>query len=167
MTGHYYALVMVEASSRARPPLHRPDRRRPAWPPPAYDFPTPGIRTLGAGGATQLLFGSCRVAVPHEPPFTDSTEADAWGFERDALYTYALRMSGEAPEPWPDLIFWCGDQVYADGSPLDAGPGRSAPAEGFQGPPDEAVDFEEYTMLYRDAWSRRCSVGSSRWSRAR
>jgi hypothetical protein len=156
VAGHFYALVPVhglEPGGDPVPYLVVLDGER-AWPPPAYGFPAPVIRPLHREGPTRLLFGSCRVAAPHDPPFTWSPDEDAWGFQRDAIFAYALRMMGRPPEEWPDLIFWCGDQVYAD----ELSPSMQAQIDarrrrGIPGPGGEAVDFEEYTLLYHDSWS--------------
>ncbi len=153
--GHHYALVVLEGLV--------PDTTTPytvalddetAWPPPDYELPPPRIRTLGENRPVKLLFGSCRVAVPHEPPFTNAADSGEWSFERDALEAYARRMRDADPAEWPDLIFLCGDQVYADElSPLMQAEIDLRRKGGETGPPDQAVHFEEYTMLYRDAWS--------------
>ena len=72
VAGHFYALVVVEGLEEGGDPvtyvvLLDGDH---AWPPPAYEFPAPQIRPLHPAGRAKLLFGSCRVALPHEPPFT-------------------------------------------------------------------------------------------------
>ena len=54
----------------------------------------------------KLVFGSCRVAAPHEPPYTLTKDEDARGREIDALHTLAQRMrrpaargvAGRAPD---------------------------------------------------------------------
>jgi PhoD-like phosphatase len=156
VAGHFYALVVVEGLEEGGDPvtyvvLLDGDH---AWPPPAYEFPPPQIRPLQTGRPARLLFGSCRVALPHEPPFTWTGDQDPWGFERDAVAACALRMTHEAPAEWPDLIFWCGDQIYADElSPWMQAQVDHQREEGVQGPAGEAVTFEEYTLLYRDSWS--------------
>ena len=60
------------------------------------------------------MFGSCRVAAPHEPPYSLRKDEDERGREVDALHTLALRMRDEPREEWPDVLLMLGDQVYAD-----------------------------------------------------
>jgi hypothetical protein len=109
---HHYALVRIEGlePGSLSPYEVRVDGTQ-AWPPPGDPFPQCAIRTLPAGGPVRLAFGSCRVAVPHEPPFTLPHDEDPNGFEVDALYALARRMLREAPERWPQAMLWLGDQV--------------------------------------------------------
>jgi phosphodiesterase/alkaline phosphatase D-like protein len=71
----------------------------------------------------------------------------------DALWALALRMRDQPREDWPSLLLMLGDQVYADaGSPQTREFIRSR--RSTRAPPgEEAADFEEYTRLYREAWS--------------
>jgi hypothetical protein len=62
-------------------------------------------------------------------------------------------MAGRPVEEWPHAILLLGDQVYADEvSPetLDFIRSRRSTDEP---PHEEIADFEEYTRLYREAWS--------------
>ena len=72
-----------------------------------------------------MAFGSCRVAAPHEPPYSLRKDEDERGREIDALRTLALRMRDEPRERWPDLLLLLGDQVYAD----EVSPGTASFAE--------------------------------------
>ena len=116
-------------------------------------FPTSQFRTYPKEEALKLVFGSCRVAAPHEPPYTLTKDEDPRGREIDALRTLALRMRGQEREEWPDVLLMLGDQVYAD----EVSPATRAfiqtkrhPSE----PPGERVlDFEDYTQLYLESWS--------------
>jgi hypothetical protein len=116
-------------------------------------FPASSFHTYPKEEPLQIAFGSCRVAAPHEPPYTLPKDLDARGREIDALRTLALRMRDEPRERWPDVLLMIGDQVYAD----EVSPGTQAfietrrdPAE----PPGERVlDFEDYTRLYLESWS--------------
>jgi hypothetical protein len=56
--------------------------------------------------------------------------------ETDALVAMAERMRGQEPADWPDVLLMLGDQVYADE------------------PGSHVQDFDEYTALYRDTWSK-------------
>src|SRR5215208_1962660 len=124
----------------------------PKWPSPASEFPPSVIRTLAPGAALDIAFGSCRVALPHEPPYTLSPDEDERGREWDALYALALRMRGEPVARWPDRLLMLGDQVYVD----EGSPGvreRIRATRDTSTPPGLGVsDFEEYTWVYRDSW---------------
>ena len=158
--GHHYALVCVDGL--------QPGSRRPytvaldgehAWPPPQDAFPAPEIRTLGGGGPLRVSFGSCRVSVPHEPPYSLTKDADERGRELDALLALAHRLRHHPDEDRPDLLLLLGDQVYAD----EASPGTCAYIAARRDPDvppgHEVADFEEYTHLYLDSWT----VPAVRW----
>ena len=116
-------------------------------------FPASAFHTYPKEEPLQIAFGSCRVAAPHEPPFSLRKDEDPRGREIDALRTLALRMRDEPRERWPDVLLMIGDQVYADEvSPATRAfiETRRDPAE----PPGErVVDFEDYTRLYLESWS--------------
>src|ERR671917_2631906 len=151
--GHRYALVRITGLEPGETYEYEValDGER-VWPETGSDFPPPVIRTIESDGELNLSFGSCRISVPHEAPFTLDTDAKSDGYERDALYALALRMMREPHERWPDALLLLGDQVYADevsGGALDFIRSRRDTNE----PPGEQVaDFEEYTRLYWDAW---------------
>jgi PhoD-like phosphatase len=111
------------------------------------------LRTIDPEGQQRIVFGSCRVAVPHHPPFTLTKDQDPErGREIDALYALAVRMRELPPEEWPHLLLLLGDQVYAD---EEAPETRRFIRErrGTEGEPGEEVaDFEEYAQLYRESW---------------
>ena len=67
-----------------------------------------------AGSALRIVFGSCRVAAPHEPPWSLTKDEHEEGREIDALLALAVRMRAPDPSDWPDLLVLLGDQVYAD-----------------------------------------------------
>jgi hypothetical protein len=116
-------------------------------------FPASSFHTYPKEEPLQIAFGSCRVAAPHEPPYSLPKDLDTRGREIDALRTLALRMRDEPRERWPDVLLMIGDQVYADEvSPRTQAfiETRRDPAE----PPGERVlDFEDYTRLYVESWS--------------
>jgi PhoD-like phosphatase len=116
-------------------------------------FPPSAFRTYPKEHALELVFGSCRLAAPHAPPYTLRKDEDPRGREIDALHTLAQRMRNEPREEWPDVLVMIGDQVYADEvSPFTRSfiETQRDPAD----PPGERVlDFEEYTQLYRESWS--------------
>jgi PhoD-like phosphatase len=152
--GHHYALVRLDGlePGTATPYEVHLDGDC-VWPPADSPHPPSVIRTLDRSRPYRLLFGSCRVALPHEPPYSLRRDEDPRARELDALYTYALRMATRPHEDWPDLVIWLGDQVYAD----DPSPGTrrfAASRRDVTQPPGEHVaDFEEYTHLYLDSWS--------------
>ena len=144
-------------ASRASSPARRIeyevalDGRR-CWPDPSSDLPPSVIRTLDGHRPLDVSFGSCRVALPHEPPYTETKDSHEDGREIDALRALAARMAGSKRESWPDQLFLLGDQVYVDeGSPrarerIRARRGTATP------PGEEVIDFEEYTWLYEESW---------------
>jgi hypothetical protein len=155
VSGHHYALVHcegLEPDSAAPYEVHLDGER--AWPQAGSELPPSVIRThSGAeGDETRILFGSCRVSAPHEPPYSLHKDAHPEGREVDALVAMAQRMTGRPPDEWPHALLLLGDQVYAD----EASPkvrefirSRRDP----EIPPGETVaDFEEYTRLYHEAW---------------
>jgi hypothetical protein len=152
--GHHYALICLtdlKPGSSQRYEVKLDGEL--AWPPAQSDFPPSVIRTLPGEPRLKIVFGSCRVAVPHRPPYTLTKDQDPeHGREIDALYALAMRMKDQPPEEWPDLLLMIGDQVYAD---EDAPQTRKFIRErrGVDGAPgDEVADFEEYAQLYRETW---------------
>ena len=150
---HHYALVHVTGLSPgvAREYEVRLDGKR-VWPEPGSAFPPSVIRTLDGAEKVKLVFGSCRVSAPHEPPYTLSHEEDERGLGVDALYAMAMRLKDEPVEELPQALVLLGDQIYAHKPPFDTLEfirERRDPAN----PPGEVVaDFEEYARIYRDAW---------------
>jgi hypothetical protein len=154
---------------RRRPPLRPRRLRRPrpgtttpyavhldgeqAWPLADDPYPAPTVRTRTGDGAEpfRLVFGSCRVTRPHTAPYTSTRGKEGVGI--DALHAYGRRML-ELEEPaWPDAMLLVGDQVYAD----EVSPQTLEHIERTRGtdaaPGEGVADFEEYTLLYREAWS--------------
>src|SRR5918992_5126377 len=115
--GHHYAVVCIEGLEPGSATEYevRLDGKQ-VWPDPEFQkgFPPSVIRTLTRDHPIKLVFGSCRVACPHEPPHSLSKDDADTGRERDALYALALRMRDESTQAWPHVLFLCGDQVYAD-----------------------------------------------------
>ncbi len=109
------------------------------------------------GGPLRILFGSCRTAAPHEPPWTLEFDHDDRARGVDAVWAHGLRMLEQPPDEWPHLLLFIGDQVYAD----DSSPQTRAKVARRRGhladddrypPLDDVADFEEYTWLYHEAW---------------
>jgi hypothetical protein len=99
-----------------------------------------------------LAFGTCRKAVPNEPPYTNSEDWDRRGKGVDSLVALAQRMKDDPQRSWPDALLLIGDQVYADiVSPgvLERIKRRRSTEEGAG---EQIADFEEYTWLYEESW---------------
>jgi len=152
--GHHYGLVCVGglAPGETHPYEVRLDDR-PVWPLSDDEFPAPVIRTpANRERPFRAAFGSCRVALPHRPPYTLPKDAHEAGREFDALFTLAHELLRRPRESWPDLLLMLGDQVYVDeGSP--AVRERIRASRDVSHPPGEEVaGFEEYTWLYHESW---------------
>jgi PhoD-like phosphatase len=154
VAGHHYGLVRadgLEAGAWHEYEVLLDGER--AWPEDGSDFPASRFQSYPKGRPLQLVFGSCRVSAPHELPWTLTRDEHPRGREGDPLHALALRMAGEDPERWPDVLLMLGDQVYAD----EVSPATRAFMESRRDvsePPGERVTgFEEYTHLYREAWS--------------
>jgi len=150
--GHHYALVRIEG---LKPGTEHPyDVRLDGevrWPPRDSGLPAPVVRTLAGEGPLDIAFGSCRVAVPHEEPYTKTKDQDERGHEVDALWVLSEEIARDAGRR-PDLLFLLGDQVYVD----EGSPETRARIEERRGtatePGREVTDFEEYTWLYQESW---------------
>ena len=170
VAGHHYALVVIRdlAPSSITPYEVRLDDVR-CWPPNGGAMPPSTIRTLrsldandfdSSGGPPddlRIVFGSCRTAAPHEPPWSLDLAFDERGRGVDVLYAHARRMIAQDPTEWPHLMVFLGDQVYADDSSPKARAKITArradrPAHARL-PPELVDDFEEYTWLYHESWS--------------
>jgi hypothetical protein len=158
--GHHFALVVVEglaAGSETEYAVHLDGRT--VWPEAGDERPAPGIRTLSPHRDLDLVFGSCRVDRPNEPPFTDETDDDTGAVGPDALLALSLALqSGERSRP--DLMLFLGDQVYTDSSPaLDRPAHLENPAvERTTGRPAPHASrtsrsFDDYAAVYRSSWS--------------
>jgi hypothetical protein len=152
--GRHYAIVAIRglapSSSTAYEVLLDGVRR---WPEPGGAWPPSLIRTLARDRPLDLVFGSCRVARPHRPPYTLSPDADPEGAGVDALYALAVRMRGQDPRGWPHVLLLLGDQVYADEVSPATAEFLRAHRDVSQPPGLEVADFDEYARLYREAWT--------------
>src|SRR5688572_17403217 len=69
--GHHYALVHVTGLPVDTPaPYTVALDGEVVWPEPDSEFPPSVLRTHSRETAVKIVFGSCRVAAPHEPPYT-------------------------------------------------------------------------------------------------
>jgi hypothetical protein len=151
--GHHYALVSIEGLEPAcRYEYEVALDGEVRWPEPGSELPPSAIRTIDADKELDICFGSCRVAVPHEAPFTEPKDETEIGHEVDALWVLAKQMAGGDRDDWPEQLFLLGDQVYVDeGSPKTRK--KIKERRGTDTPPfDEVTDFEEYTWLYQESW---------------
>ena len=154
--GHYYAMVVIEGLEPGSSDEYEValDGER-AWPPPDSSFPPSVLRTFSEREQIELVFGSCRLSLPHEPPFTlpkESDEENGRGF--DALHALACSLLEADAPSYPDLLFLCGDQVYADQvSPRTLEFIHQRDDRPRDAPQHEVADFEEFTRLYQEAWS--------------
>jgi hypothetical protein len=153
VSGHHYALVHVTGleENQVHPYEVLLDGER-RWPEPDSEFPSPVIRTTGHQGRLKISFGSCRVTLPHEPPYVYSKDKDERGREVDALYALARRMVHQEPHEWPDMLVLLGDQVYADEVSPKTLEFIKSRRDTSEPPGEEVKDFEEYTRLYCEAW---------------
>jgi PhoD-like phosphatase len=150
---HHYALVPITGlePGRTYPYEVRLDGE-PRWPEPGSDLPPSAIRTIDPARRLKIVFGSCRVAVPHREPWNLSRDEHECGREVDALYALALRMTENDPSEWPDLLLSVGDQVYVDEDAPETRRFIRARRDTRIPPGEEVADYEEYTRLYRESW---------------
>src|SRR3954469_12442103 len=152
---HHYGLVVIEDLEPGSFNEYEVslDGER-CWPLQDSDLPPSVIRTMGREDhALDICFGSCRVSVPHEHPYTEPADEHEEGFEFDALHVLAREMVDRDRDRWPELLFLLGDQVYVD----EASPAtrkKIRERRGTDEPPgEEVLDFEEYSWLYSESWS--------------
>jgi hypothetical protein len=159
VAGHHYAIVRAEGLEPHTPYEYEVelDGKR-VWPLADSPFPPSRFRTYPKEKPLRIAFGSCRVGVPHEDPYTQRQDDHDSGHEFDALRAMALQMAGQDPDDWPDLLMLLGDQVYADEvSPktrefVESRRDIDGDDESHDNPGPIALDFEEYTQLYRESW---------------
>ena len=151
--GHFYALVRLTNLEPGKTYEYEVflDHAK-VWPDDESDFPPSVIRTIAPDGRLNLSYGSCRVSVPHESPFTLASDAHRDGHERDALQALALRMMRAPHERWPDTLLLLGDQIYADEVSEGALDLIRSRRDTNEPPGEQVADYEEYTRLYWDAW---------------
>ena len=151
--GHHYALVHVaglEPGDAYEYEVLLDGQKR--WPQDDSGFPPSEIRTLTREAPLKLVFGSCRISAPHEPPYTSSSKEDERGLGVDALYAMAMRLRDEPVESLPHGLVLLGDQIYSHKPPLDTLDFIRSRRDTGKPPGEEAASFEEYAHLYRDSW---------------
>lgn len=154
VAGHHYALVRIEGLEPGGTYEYevRLDGER-RWPEPGAELPPSAIQTFAPGRSLDVCFGSCRVAAPHQEPYTLSRDESEDGFELDALHVLAGQMIRDDRDEWPELLFLLGDQVYVDEASPWARHRIRERRDTHPAPGEEVLDFEEYTFLYRESWS--------------
>jgi hypothetical protein len=150
---HYYALVAITGleAGETHPYEVRLDGAL-RWPEPDSQFPPSAIRTIDPDARLRIVFGSCRVAVPHREPWNLSRDEHELGREVDALYALALRMVETDRSEWPHLLMLAGDQVYVDEDAPETRKFIRGRRDVRRPPGEEVADYEEYTRLYWESW---------------
>lgn len=154
--GHHYALVhMTDLEPATRYPYTVQLDGAQVWPLPESPYPASVIRTFDEHASQRIAFGSCRVAMPHKPPYTlTHAQDEEHGFEIDALRAMAFRMRGQDEADWPQALIMMGDQIYADEVAPAVREFIRSRRDTSQPPGEELADFEEYTQLYRESWGQ-------------
>ena len=153
--GLHFALVTIAGLAPGADHAYevRLDGER-VWPEEGSAFPASTIRLPRGDADLKVIFGSCRVALPNEPPYVLRAHEHPEGHGIDALRAYALRAAGEGGAAClPDMLLMLGDQIYADEpSPAlqEAIKARRRPTDT---PDDEVADFGEYALAYLEAWN--------------
>ena len=145
--GHHYALVEVDGLEPGSvTPYEVLVDEEQVWPPADSPYPPSVIATLKPDKPLRLAFGSCRTSVSH-----DDAGNSVHGV--DALRSLALRMARQPETPWPDLVLFLGDQVYADITSDEMQEFIASRRSLDEAPGKELLDYEEYAHLYGLAWS--------------
>ncbi|MET0559647.1 MAG: alkaline phosphatase D family protein [Solirubrobacterales bacterium] len=153
VAGHHYALVRIEGLEPGG--TYEYEVRLDGevrWPAADAELPPSRIQTFAPGRSLDVCFGSCRVAAPHEEPYTLTQDESEDGFELDALYVLARQMIADDRDEWPELLFLLGDQVYVDEASPWAREQIRQRRSTDPAPGEEVLDYEEYTFLYRESW---------------
>jgi hypothetical protein len=152
--GHHYALVHATGlpPGAATPYEVMLDGER-VWPLPDSPYPPSVVRTYGAGAPFRIAWGSCRVSAPHAPPHSLRKDEHPAGREVDALRVLADHMRRADSAEWPHALVLLGDQVYADEVAPDVAQYIASVRDVAVPPGPTVANFEEYTHLYRAAWS--------------
>ena len=154
VNGHHYALLCLdglEPGSSREYEVKLDGVLR--WPEPGSELPASCIRTLAPDTPIRVSFGSCRVALPIEHPYTLSKDQHDEGAEVDALHVLAHELVRDPESRYPNLLMLLGDQVYVDEGSPEVREFIRARRDTSKPPGEEVLDFEEYTRLYRESWS--------------
>ncbi len=152
--GHHYALVHVTGLTPGESyPYEVLLDGEPRWPERDSTLPPSVIRAHDPETPFSIVFGSCRISLPNEAPYSLTKDEDKQGRGADALHALAREMLHGPEERWPDALLMLGDQIYAD----ETSPGTREFIRSRRGMEGElggesVADFQEYTHLYKDAW---------------
>ncbi|MEJ7814863.1 MAG: alkaline phosphatase D family protein [Rubrobacter sp.] len=151
---HHYALLHITglAPGSSHEYEVRLDGEK-VWPEVGSPFPPSVIRPMRNGESVKLVFGSCRISAPHEPPYTLGHDEDDRGLGVDALYSTAMKLKDEPPEELPQALVLLGDQIYAHKPPFDTLQFIKERRDTDAPPGVTVANFEEYARIYRDAWA--------------
>src|SRR5680860_438263 len=93
--GHHYGLVQVEDLEPGEYHSYEVELDgETVWPEPDSAFPPSRFRTYPKAKPLEIAFGSCRVAVPNEEPYTLNKSDDDRGRELDALVVALVQRVG-------------------------------------------------------------------------
>ncbi len=148
---HHYALVIVDdlEPGTVTPYEVALDGER-VWPR-DDGFPPSAIRTI-SDGPMDVVFGSCRVAYPHRPPYSLTKDEDPQGREVCALRALALALTEVPAAQRPGALILLGDQIYADEVEPDTLEYLRRRRDTDVPPGAELSNFEEYTHAYAVSW---------------
>ena len=100
--GHHYALVQCDGLEPGTITPYEVDLDgERVWPLPDSPYPPSVVRTHDPTRPTRIVFGSCRVCAPHEPPHSLPKDEHPDGREVDALRALVQRMQDQEPAEWP------------------------------------------------------------------
>jgi hypothetical protein len=131
------------------------------WPEPGSPFPPSVVRTRGEGGTVKLVFGSCRGAAPHDPPYTLDLAEGARGLGGDAMYAMATRLKDGPPGELPDALVLLMDQIYAHKPPFDTLDFIRSRRDTNRAPGEAVADFRNAKPLSRVYQAVCCPQGNS------
>ena len=150
--GHHYALVHVHraAARRRRRRTRSRSTARSCGRSPTAAFPPSVLRTHTREDAgDRIVFGSCRVAAPHEPPHTLRKDEHPDGREVDALRG-ARAADGASRRPRSGRTRCCCSATRS--TPTRSTRTSRSILDGDRGPPTRRRDFDDYVRLYRASW---------------
>jgi PhoD-like phosphatase len=144
---HHYALVEVDGLEQGSITPYSVDiDGTTVWPVPESPYPPSVIAALKQSKRLRLAYGSCRTSGPNDAQGNESHGVDA-------LRALAFTMATDRTTPWPDVVLFLGDQIYADQTTKEMRDFIESRRDINRPPGAELKDYEEYAHLYRLAWS--------------
>ena len=145
--GHHYALVECsDLSPGSKTSYTVSIDGQQVWPEPDSPFPPSLIATLEPDKPLRMVYGSCRTSVRHDRKGNLTHGVDA-------LRAMSRRLALDTDAPWPDLMLFLGDQVYADETTEEMHDFIESRRSIQEPPGKELKDYEEYAHLYKLAWT--------------